>query len=346
MSIDLWHKLKNKNKPIFIYGMGNGADAIIEKLTKHNITINGIFASDNFVRGQTFHGFRVSTYNEIKINYGSFIVLVAFGTERIDVINNVLKIASEQELYIPDAPVYGKTFFDDEYFESNLTELQNIQNKLYDERSKSVFENIIEYKKSGEINYLLNSEDNEDETFEEILKLTCDDRIFDLGAFNGDTVEKFIKFCPEYNEIIAVEPSKINFGRLIENTKNNKNIKYENAAISYLNGTMFFGESGGRNQSVYNGKNVVKSITIDSLCKKYGKPDFIKFDIEGEELNGLIGGEKTIKQYKPKLMISAYHRSEDIISIPNKVLSLRNDYKMFIRHFPCIPCWDTYYIFV
>lgn len=346
MSLDLWHSLKLKDKPILIYGMGNGADAIIEKLKKTDVQIDGIFASDEFVRGQSFHGFKVATYQEMKQKYCSFIVLVAFGTGRKDVISNVLKIASEQELYIPDAPVYGKTFFDDEYYNTHLNELHAIKDKFYDKRSINVFDNIIEYKKSGKIKPLFESEDCEDSAFNDIIQLSKNNRIFDLGAFTGDTAEKFSKYCPDYKEIIAVEPSQNNFNRLTENTKNMRDIKYENSAISYLNGTIFFGEEGGRNQSVYNGKNAVNSVTIDFLCKKYGKPDFIKFDIEGEELNGLIGGEETIKEYKPKLMISAYHRSEDIISIPNKVLSLRDDYKMFIRHFPCIPCWDTYYIFI
>lgn len=346
MSFDLWHNLKTAKKPIFIYGMGNGADAIIKKLQSVNVKINGVFASDEFVRGQTFHEFTVKTYDQVKQMHKDFIVLTAFGTERKNVIDNVKRIAREQELYIPDAPVYGSTFFDGEYYNTHLKELHAIKNNFFDDRSKNVFDYIIEFKKSGNLDLLFSAEDNEEEVFESIIKLSKNDRIFDLGAFNGDTLEKFAQRCPEYREIVAVEPSKSNFSHLLENTKNMRDIKYENSAISYLNGSIFFGDEGGRNQSTQLNKTTVNSITIDSLCDKYGKPDFIKFDIEGEELNGLIGGEQTIKKYKPKLMISAYHRSEDIISIPQKVLSLRDDYKMFIRHFPCIPCWDTYYIFV
>ncbi len=346
MKNDLWHSLKTHKKPIYIYGMGNGADLILDKLASVGVNVQGIFASENFVRGQSFRGFKVEKYSDVIQKQKNIIVLTAFGSQLNDVIDNVKNIANEQELYVPDAPVYGSTFFDSDFFNRHKKELSAIKNSLADERSKNVFENIIRFKLSGDINLLFSIEDNENKELENILKLEPNSRIYDLGAFIGDTAEKFANLCPKYGEIIAVEPDEKNFSKLLTNTVNMRNFYCVNSAIGYLNGRVFFGGEGGRNQTVHVGKKNVSAITVDALCQKYGKPDFIKYDIEGEELNGIIGAENTIKKFKPKLMISAYHRSEDIISIPQKVLSLRNDYKVYIRHFPYIPCWDTYYFFV
>ncbi len=343
---DLWHSLKSKSKPIFIYGMGNGADLIIDKLATVGITVSGVFSSDDFARGQTFRGFPVQTYAEVKKQHGNIIVLTAFGTQIPSVIENIKNISNEQELYIPDAPVYGKTFFDMNFFNSHKTALKNIENIFYDERSKSVFKDIVNFKLTGNKDYLFSAEDNELTELNSILNLSENDTIYDLGAFIGDTVEKFKILCPKYSKIVAVEPDIKNYKKLLTSTAAMSNIVCVNAAIGYLNGAVYFGGMGGRNQTVHSGKNTVKSVTVDKLCKQFGKPDFIKYDIEGEEFNGIIGAEKTIREFKPKLMISAYHKSNDIISIPQKVLSVRNDYKMYIRHFPYIPCWDTYYFFV
>ena len=38
------------------YGMGNGADAILDRLDRLDIPVNAVFASDEFVRGQVFRG--------------------------------------------------------------------------------------------------------------------------------------------------------------------------------------------------------------------------------------------------------------------------------------------------
>lgn len=343
MQTDLWKRLKNAEKPILLYGMGNGADAVIKRLKKENLSISGVFASDEFVRGQSFHGFRVLTYKEAKETYRDFIVLTAFGTTDPSVIEKMLFIKSEQELYIPDVPVYGDTVFDGAFYDDNLASIRNIEKRFADERSEEVFKQIINFKLSGESDVLFSSQDDEN-VAKEIIKLKKDAVIFDLGAFNGDTALKFSEDYPDCEKIVAVEPDRRNFERL----KNRKlsNLAAENAAVSYLDGVVFFSDEGGRNQSINKGNQTVPSVTIDTLCKRYGVPDFIKFDIEGEELNALIGGENTIKNHKPALMISAYHRGEDLVSLPQKVLSLRDDYKMYIRRFPSVPCWDIYYFFV
>ena len=53
---DIWTYLENTEKPIVVYGMGNGADKIIDRLTERNIKVADFFASDGFVRGHCFHG--------------------------------------------------------------------------------------------------------------------------------------------------------------------------------------------------------------------------------------------------------------------------------------------------
>ena len=344
--LDLWHYLKKQNKPIVIYGMGNGADAIIDKLSSVGVEVAGIFASDEFVRGQNFRGHTVLTYDDIKAKFKNFIILTAFGSSLPSVKDRILKLASEQELYIADAPVYGKTFFDDSFVSAHKNQLLEVYESLSDTRSREVFENVVRFKLSGKPEFLFAAEDDEINTIKTLLPLFDNATIYDLGAFNGDTAEKFSTIWKNYGKIVAVEPSEHNYNRLVVNTKQLRNIEYVNAAIGYLNGNMFFGNEGGRNQSLHAGSKTTRCITIDSLCQRFGKPDFIKFDIEGEELNGIIGGEETIKKYKPALMISAYHRSEDIITIAKKVLSLRDDYRLYFRRFPSVPCWDTYYIFV
>ena len=46
------------------------------------------------------------------------------------------------------------------------------------------------------------------------------------------------------------------------------------------------------------------------------------------------------------MKIAAYHRTDDLVSIPEKVLSLCPDYKVYLRHTPCLPAWDVFYYFI
>jgi len=64
-------------------------------------------------------------------------------------------------------------------------------------------------------------------------------------------------------------------------------------------------------------------------------------DIEGAEYQAIKGAENTIRRHSPKLMISLYHRNEDMFKLPLLIHSINPDYKFFIRHQLYIPAWET-----
>jgi FkbM family methyltransferase len=72
----------------------------------------------------------------------------------------------------------------------------------------------------------------------------------------------------------------------------------------------------------------VKTMTLDNFVKeeKIDRVDFIKIDTEGFEKEIIKGAEKTIKEFKPRLAIAAYHFPDDKKAIPELVLSIRDDY--------------------
>ena len=55
-------------------------------------------------------------------------------------------------------------------------------------------------------------------------------------------------------------------------------------------------------------------------------------DIEGAEVNALLGAEENIKKQKPKLAICVYHKPEHLWKIPLYIKKIVPDYKLYIRH--------------
>ena len=119
METEIWEYLKTAKKPIVLYGMGNGADKIIKVLEEKGIEFKGVFASDGFVRPKLFHGHQISSYSNLKAKFGEMIVLLCFGSSLPDVIENILKIGAEQELYAPEVPVIGDGLFDYNFLHQN-----------------------------------------------------------------------------------------------------------------------------------------------------------------------------------------------------------------------------------
>ncbi len=337
---DLWNYLKKTDKKILLYGTGNGADKILDELISRGISVSGVFASDGFVRNRTFRGFQVISFSDAVENFGDFIALVCFGTQLADVMDNIKKISSIVETYAPDVPVIDKdSIFDMEYVKIHKEKLKKVYELLADRQSKRVFENTVMYKLTGKLDYLFEIESSKQDVYR-LLDLTDTEVYADLGAYTGDTVKEFIDNTGGYKEIIAAEPDFKNFRKLTNNTEGIKNIKCFNVCISDTCGKIPFSMNSGRNSVAFKGQEYIDAVSIDALLKDTDV-SFIKMDIEGQELNAISGARNVLSSNKPKLNIAAYHRNEDLFTIPLLLNEINPDYKIYMRHHPYIPAWDT-----
>lgn len=337
---NIWDFLKEDGKPVVIYGMGNGAEKILATLDSYGIKASDIFASDEFVRGHSFMGYKVLKYSEICEKYSDFNVILAFATHLDNVIENIKRINSEHSVFAPDVPVAGGGLFTREYIEEHEDDFDFVYNRLADKESKRIYTDILNFKVSGKISYLLGSFCKKENIYGEILKLSDNETIVDLGAYDGDTIREFTDFTKgKYNKIIALEPDAKNFKKLIKNTADMKNITVLNMGAWNKKDTLIFAKKAGRNSRL-SSEGVPVSVTdIDSLIKE--PVTVIKMDIEGAELKALEGAENTIKKYLPKLYVCAYHRNEDLFTLGKKIIELNSGYKLYFRHSRYIPAWEA-----
>ena len=239
------------------------------------------------------------------------------------------------------------TLFTIEFFEENYSRFEAVYNSLSDDESKRIYENVISYKLTGDIRYLWNSESDKAQVYNGILDCKNIRRYVDLGAYNGDTIREMISFNPSLQSVIALEPDARNFRKLSEyaNTVESCDIKCINSGAWNENTTLLFDASGNRNAGIVSKGNIVSRIkevpvvSLDSVLNGE-QIDYIKYDVEGSEKEALLGSAKTIRVHSPKLLVSLYHRSEDIFILPELVKELNPDYSLYLRRFPYIPAWD------
>ena len=213
-AVSLWDHLAETSKPIIIYGMGDGAQKILDVCSLKNVKISGFMASDDFVRGHSFAGFEVKKLSDIERQFGDCIILVAFGTHIDDVIQRIIAISDRHELYAPDVPVIGGGLFTKEYAEEHRAELERVYSMLADEKSKQVFDGWLEYRITGRIQPLLRNQTDKAEGYE-ILSLGGNETYADLGAYNGDTITEFLEVTGgQFNKIFAMEPDGKNYAKM------------------------------------------------------------------------------------------------------------------------------------
>ena len=68
--------------------------------------------------------------------------------------------------------------------------------------------------------------------------------------------------------------------------------------------------------------------------------DYIKYDVEGAEKEALNGSAQTIASCHPRLLVSLYHRSEDLFALPLQIHTLHPSYRLYLRRYPYVPAWD------
>ncbi len=354
-SKDFWSMIKQETRPVVVYGMGNGGDKLVARLSEYGVEVADFFASDGFVRGQMFHGKKVLSFSDIKAKYDSFVILVSFGSHLVDVVEFIYRLSDDYELYIPDMPLAGEEYFDAGFYRKNYRSICTAYGLLKDESSRKLFAHIVWYKLTAQPSYLKNAVFAEDET--DLLGFSYLKSAVDVGAYRGDTLKDLLGKAPFLQEVHALEPDRKNFAKLsayAETLLEKINVFCYHTAAWDADGMCSFAASGNRNAALcgttIHDKNnfasfehkteAVKTSKIDTLLSGRSV-DYIKYDTEGAEKSALCGSMETIGKNHPFLLVSAYHRSEDIFALLLWLADrFEGKYDFYLRRKNCIPAWD------
>lgn len=181
---------------------------------------------------------------------------------------------------------------------------------------------------------------------DKIMKPSADEIFVDIGAYDmGNTID-FIKWCGNnYRKIIAFEADAHSYDICKKVVQSLKSVELHNYAVYSADTCLSFlsapdGEYGG-SRIDGEGSDKVKAVTLDRFLGKDIPVSILKMDIEGAEKDALIGAENIIRQHKPRIVISAYHKLDDVVELPLLIKDLNPKYSEFyLRHHTC-GIWDT-----
>jgi FkbM family methyltransferase len=163
--------------------------------------------------------------------------------------------------------------------------------------------------------------------------------VIDAGSYDGDTAKKMAKYMNTRSKIYSFDASL----KYVKIANRLPCIDYIQMALYKKDGFLGFHEYPGSEapgsfvHEVVSGNDVavVSATSIDSFVqlKHLQQLDFIKMDIEGSEINAIIGAKNTIRDFRPPMAISIYHKLSDHWEIPLLILEYYSDYEIFIGHY-------------
>ena len=336
----LWDYLKTAERPVVLYGTGDGADKVFGRLKDYGVPVSGIFASDEFVRGQQFRGFTVRRYSELLVRRGKVIVLIAFASELPEMLDRFYKLAQVHETYAPHVPVFsGDETVTPEWIKKYETELQTVYDRLADDVSRETFAAVLNYKLSGKLSYLQACTTKREDDLRELFFFGEEETYVDLGAYNGDTVQEFLNLTRQrYNKILAVEPDPKNYKKLTDYVRQNKlqNVRCLQAGVWNDCGRLELTGNGGRQSTFW---KAGRTTAVSSLDMK-GNPLSIsgRGQVAGVPDSGMKVSVKTFLAIRDRTnnlqQKSSVHRKikaqqADVVSVDSVLGNEHADYMKF-----------------
>ena len=169
-------------------------------------------------------------------------------------------------------------------------------------------------------------------------KFSSDCTLVDCGAYDGDTIHQFLQHQGgRFGTIVAFEPDKRNFENLRNYVRSlganvASRIHLHHGAVGDHSGEAPFDDTGDMSAAVRpDATGKVKLFALDDVVRSSGSDIYVKFDIEGFELQALNGARSLLQSQRPALAVSAYHRPADLWEIPLYLHDLDIGYRLAVR---------------
>lgn len=323
----------------YIFGTRELGQFCAEQMERNNIPLKGYIDNDEHCWNE-----EKKIYSPEHLTKNDIVIIASISyPEIVRQLNSLgieLVIYYEELAFIIDGfETYYMAFeniFDE--LEKNREEYLRIFNVLEDDISKDVYRNLLEFRMTLNHKYTLEAftlslrqgiQDFDKLVVDNITGETC---FYDVGGYDGQSTVDFIQSVKGYKKIFFFEPDKT----IMEGTKRRlcryKNIEYFSAALGDKDTEIYYDNSGGGNGRVCaSGKQIVRMMRLDDFVSS--SESYVKIDVEGFELSVLQGCEQAIRNYKPMLSVSLYHKPGDIHVLINKVMTWNPNYRVYMRHY-------------
>jgi len=346
-----------KNSKIAIYGTGETGREFYNLINTFRPDIKVLYFFDSFDKRKKYNNIsiikNIKQIQSLEKSLDYIVVCSIFWNE----INNYLDKHDIKKNYILSNFIINKgshiNSFGDFYF--NPKKINSLKKKYYkiiknfsDSHSKKIYKECFAlrvYKKEESFfKFIINFNRKHRFFFRDnYLKLLNIKKInyeIEAGGYDGKESSKLLMHLRKnknFKKLFVFEPNLKLFKEGKFYNKMNKNYfsLYENILGNkdkllkfYINSNSPGSSCVQRNSSFKKQHKNINGIRIDSFLKKHQvSTNFLRLDVEGSEMQVLKGARHSIIKYKPQIQISVYHKKEDLLDIPEYLLSLNNNYQ-------------------
>lgn len=343
---DIFDTIRASGDPVVLWGAGEIAWCVWTYLRQNGIDPVCFCDNDPAKQGTKHLGLPVYGYDGLKERFARegrrYHIVVATGIQYRAPIFAQLAAAGERNpiWYIKGFEVCGEKI-DYPYVREHAEQFEEAYASLADDVSRNVFVHVLIAKLSGDFDLYRRIMSPCEYFDEDVIRLAEDEVYLDVGAYRGRAIIEFARRTRgTYDGIIAFEPDKRTLDMLRRTVEehgirkvelHNKGAWDRHAFLSFHDGR----EGGSRILEPSAVEIPANSIEVDAIDNVLDgrRATYISMDIEGAEHNAILGAERTIRTWRPKMAVSVYHKREDLFDLLLLIKSFDPQYRFHMRHY-------------
>ncbi|MGB8212227.1 MAG: FkbM family methyltransferase [Anaerolineales bacterium] len=315
---------------IYIYGTGTVGQDVWNTFSAQGISVAGFM--DNRNRGtSSISGVPILQPDSVaNSDRGQAVIVLAIHNREVDMrvlIGRLKALGYPQFITMIDLYDHFASELGTRYWLASRTIYRDFETQINathalwaDDLSRETFARTLQFRITGDFS-VLPEPDLENQYFPPDLPPWKQPfRMIDCGAYDGDAIRAFIKNGATFSALAAFEPDLQNYVRLVGYIEESGTTFLEvslwpcgvHATSCQLRFTSGVGEASSITDS---GETIIQCVALEDALPKFA-PTLIKMDIEGSEMDALLGARNLIATYQPGLAISVYHTSAHLWEIP------------------------------
>jgi FkbM family methyltransferase len=220
-----------------------------------------------------------------------------------------------------------------DFLRGHVNKLNDVYELLADEESKNCLEQLVKFRLGLNLSY--SSFVHQAPQYFNDISLSrfkgSPIRYVDAGAYNGDSFLS-LREVHEVSAAYLFEPDPKNFASLVSNLQ-----FVGHAALCFPVGLAkrhellrFKGSQGEAGHLDPQGEDGIMTAALDDLLQGQSV-DLIKLDIEGAEVDAIVGMKRVLSTQGPNIAVSSYHRPEDLWALVTLLLGQGLDFRFYFR---------------
>jgi len=322
----------NTTQKRYVLGINEFADAVANKAK-----LDGFI--DEYTTATEYRGIPIVKLSDVPA--GSMVISTVTQARPKTAMNKLLRlngvvsmdyfaVADASHFQLPQVPAQADT---QKEYAAHPEKFEWVRELFADQESREVFNRVMEFRLNANLRAMRFFDYTADQQyFEPFVKFAPGEVFVDGGGFDGYTTDEFIARCPEYKSIHFFEPVQTTLNTAKNKLAGHRDIEFHPLGLFDSKQTLSFDASSGSACKISETGSV--KIDVDSLDNCVTESvSFIKLDLEGAEPKALEGMKWHIQEDHPKLAVAVYHDPTHFWQVPEIILGVRNDYKVYLRHY-------------